>query len=307
MRTRNTMGLLSIAVATAALLLPLTARADDAWLGVSLQEIDETMREALGLEDRQGVLVSDVARRSPAEEAGLEDGDVIVEIDGRAATSARRVARAIERSDPGETVEIVIVRDGERQTLSATLEEATHDERWIGPRRGRTFVVPRAPRAPMAPTPDFERLTHFFSRPRLGVETRRLDEDLAPYFGVEAGTGVLVLEVMEDTPAEEAELKAGDVILRVDGESIDSPGDLRDLLLDFEGEKVTLDIKRQKEDLSIEVTLDEPEGRAFHGLGRGGRTSVFAIPGGDEEELREELESLREELEQLREEIRSLK
>lgn len=299
MRIRLGMGALALAAST--LVLPTLAHADDARLGVSLQPLDDALREALDLGDTDGVLVSDVEADSPAEAAGLRDGDVIVEIEGRAATSARRVVRTIERADPGDEIELVIWRDGERRTVRATLDERDDDLRDFGTHRGPRGLrhLEHLPRVDVAP------FAELFGRPRLGVQTRALDADLAAYFGVGANEGVLVLEVMKDTPAEEAGLKTGDVILRVDGESIDSPGDLRDLLLDHEGEHVTLDVKRQKKDLTIEAELDAPRG-GLYDLGRG-RASVFTIPDEATADLRDELDALRERIRALEEELRELK
>lgn len=298
-----------------AVTLPAPASADGGWLGVSLQAVDDDLRDALDLDRREGVLIADVVPGSPADDAGLEDGDVLLEVDGREMTSERRLRRAIDRHDPDDEVEILLLRDGERVRVTATLGEREGPVRWESrggrpghPGRSWSFSWPHhGPRHfESLPGPgdlgSLGRLGRFFARPRLGVETRKLDEDLAGYFDVDAGEGVLVLSVIEDTPAAEVGLRAGDVILSVDGDAIDSPGELRDALLAHEGDIVELSVRRHEETLTVSVELDQPAPGSF--FGRGLRTSE--LDPGEAEALREELARMREELEELRQEIERL-
>ena len=286
------------------------ALAEPAWLGVELQEVDPDLREALDLYVDEGVLIAGIAPDSPAEEIGLEEGDVILSIAGEAVRSVRGVRRAIRGLEPGDEVTIEIRRDGETMTVNPVLDEADPDL-WtrFGPTAPHRVRPPHPPRTHVWSMPDIRipdldltplhRLGAYFSRPRLGVETRRLDEDLAAYFDVAAGQGVLVLEVIEDTPADEVGIRPGDVIVAVDGETVTSPGDLRDLLLDSEGETVSLDIRRRGSALQLTVELDEPD---EHSLGR-----LLRVESADSEELRGELETLRRELDALRDEVEALR
>jgi len=285
------------------------AHAESAWLGVELQEVDPDLREALDLYVDEGVLIAGIAPDSPAEEVGLEEGDVILTIAGDAVRSVRGVRRAIRDLEPGDKVTIEIRRDGETLTLSPVLDEAdTGSWTRYGPSAPHRVHPPHPPRTHVWSMPDIDipdidltplhRLGTYFSRPRLGVETRRLDEDLAAYFDVEEGQGVLVLEVIEDTPADEVGIRPGDVIVAVDGETVSSPGDLRDLLLDHEGDTVSLDILRRGSALELTVELNEPGG---HSLGR-----LLRVEHAESDELRDELEAPREELEPLRDLVEAL-
>ena len=92
-----------------------------AWLGVRMQPMTEALRTAYGVPQGQGVLVTDVIRDSPAAKAGVRAGDVIVRIDRRNIRSTGDIYRAIDFFDPGESVEIAIVRDRDQRELSATL------------------------------------------------------------------------------------------------------------------------------------------------------------------------------------------
>lgn len=114
----------------------------------------------------------------------------------------------------------------------------------------------------------------------LGVSTTSLGDQLAAYFGVSSGEGVLIEDVVDDSPAEKAGLRAGDIILRVNGESIDGPTDLLREIRDHEaGDEVDIDLLRDKKKRTITVRLGEAEdfgslmelqelGPRLHALGR---------------------------------------
>jgi serine protease Do len=281
------------------------AAAKGGWLGVELQSVDSDLREALDLDEREGVLIANVIPDGPADRAGIEEGDVVLKMDGQDVTSTSRFARRLRNADPGDTVQLELISDGARRTVSVVL---TGDERAAlepplppappaTPRLGhRRSHLPRAFQG--GPVEDLET---FFQRPRLGVTTRQLDEDLASYFGVRPGEGVVVLEVMDDTPAEKAGMKTGDVIVRVDGETIGSPAELRDVLLEQEGEEVSMEVRRHNEVMTVRATLESPRERwTSRAVRRSGRPD-------DRDELRDELEALRDELKKLREEVEHLR
>jgi len=314
-RFRNVSVALILGIALAGLgLAPAPADAGDeaAWLGVHLQEVDPELRDAFDLEGDVGVLIAEVVDGSPAEEAGIEDGDIIVEIDDRKATSVRRVVRAVRRADPGDVIEIELLRDGEKKTIEVKLgeHEGIDEEEIIidikPHSKMRKFVMPRHGKGLRAlRVPGLFELESTLGGPRLGVETRRLDEDLASYFEVDEGEGVLIMEVLDETPAEEVGLKTGDVILALNDTEVNSPGDLRDLVIDNEGETVSLKVKRHGKEMKLDVTL-ESQKKFWH------TEKDFDIFWHDDDEggassLKEELEFLREELEELKEELRSLK
>jgi serine protease Do len=88
------------------------------------------LREALDIpENQQGALISGIAPNSPAVRAGLRDGDIIVEIEGKAITSARELSLEVARRGPGTRVRIDILRNGRRQELNATLAELPEEPR----------------------------------------------------------------------------------------------------------------------------------------------------------------------------------
>jgi C-terminal processing protease CtpA/Prc len=293
----------------------------DAWLGVVLQPLSEELKEAMDIdEDVEGVLVSDVIDDSPADEFGLEDGDVIVAIGDEQVESVKEAVRAIKSYSPEDEVEIVLLRDGDRKkVLKVALGE-----------RDEGKMADLDLDLDLDFLPEIEHaFKGWMDEPQgfLGVEIMDMSEDLAEYFDVDEGEGVLVLEVTEDSPAEEVGLKAGDVILEFDGKEIDDSGDLVSYVRKSDpGEEVEIQIKRKRRTQTVEVELGETESASKFFVQKfkepGKHKRVYIHPGGDlkipdideieihrlhQEDLKEELEELREELEELREELKEMK
>jgi len=112
------------------------------YLGVGLQLITQDLAEALGREDTRGALVAQAEPDTPAAEAGIESGDVIVAVDGEEVEDSRDLARTIARRDPGETVTVTIWRGGETQDLEVQLGELPDE-----------MGTPQPPMPPQPPTP----------------------------------------------------------------------------------------------------------------------------------------------------------
>ncbi|MEM9011436.1 MAG: Do family serine endopeptidase, partial [Pseudomonadota bacterium] len=91
------------------------------WLGVRIQPVDEDVAEALGLEEARGALVADVTTGGPAEEAGIQAGDVILVFDGRDVEEMRDLPRMVAETPIGTSVRVVLFRDGETQTVRVSL------------------------------------------------------------------------------------------------------------------------------------------------------------------------------------------
>ncbi|MCG6924943.1 MAG: Do family serine endopeptidase [Acidobacteria bacterium] len=182
------------------------------WMGVTIQAVTDELAETYGLDEAKGAIVSSVTADSPAEDAGIEPEDVILAADGRAIGDNGDLSRYIASKAPGTEVELDVFRDGRHRTISITLG---------------TF--PEDPRAPGARTEDTD-------RPRLGMSVRDLTPDLAQRVGVPQDTrGVLITDVETGEPAEEAGLVPGDVIVSVNGETVESVNDFEKAIGGFEG------------------------------------------------------------------------
>jgi hypothetical protein len=203
--------------------------------------------------------------------------------------------------DSGEKVQLDVMRDGKKRSVEVTLGEA-EPRMAVRPNR-RVFELGDEPGSGMM---------MLNMRPVLGVELRELDEDLGSYFGTEKG--LLVLEVREESAAEKAGLRAGDVIVAAEGEETESVADLHGILEDKEdGDEVKLNVLRERKKTELTATLEESDMPGFgrmlrmdrgdgHGFWRGSAPRMLMQDSNDDE-LREEIEQLREELEVLRSEL----
>ncbi len=227
-----------------------------AWLGVRLRDVTADKARELKLPGEYGAIVVEVAKDSPAAKAGLEKNDVILEFAGDRVHSVAQLQRLVRETPPGRTLPLVISRAGQTRTLSANLEK------W---RAG--FGTPleegapgfRMPSIRVPGIPPFDFSFDFYPRgPNLGISGEELTRQLADYFGVKQGKGVLVREVVVGSAAEKAGLKAGDVIVRVDDTQVGSVAELRRALpRDIEDErKVNLTIVRDRREQTIAVELE---------------------------------------------------
>jgi serine protease Do len=237
-----------------------------AQLGVMISDVDA--------KDAAGVRIDEVNPDSPAEKAGLKEGDVVIEYDGERVRSARQFTRLVQETPDGRTVKIAVMRNGQKQVVDATpddrasfdlgidadrlrddIERGLRDFRFEPPvfdfrfdDRGRRGFEYRLPEMVMP---------FMGSRGRLGVTVQLLTPELEEYFGAKNG-GVLVSSVAPDSAASRAGLKAGDVITSINGERVADSGDLMRELRELSGE-VTIAVLRDKKELTLKALIDEPK------------------------------------------------
>ncbi len=182
------------------------------WIGVRIQDVTDELAESLGMERAMGALIAGLVDDGPAVEAGLQDGDVVVEFNGKAVNSMRELPRLVADTPPGETAGIVVMRDGERVTLQievGLLEDATTEiaAATTGGEEGEDEASPSDDAAQM-----------------LGLTLGEITEDLRREFSIDASVeGVLVEEVAEGSQAEEKGVKKGEVIVQVSRRDVAAP------------------------------------------------------------------------------------
>jgi serine protease Do len=246
-------------------------------LGVRLSEVGSGAKATA----ERGALVASVEDDSPAEKAGLKDGDVIVRFDGEDVRSAIQLARLVRETPPGRSVAIEVSRDGSAQKVTATIGAADAAGPAFGDFDLRRFELPvppplaerddrdgRQPRPFVFRLDDEERGPRRLSlRPpgqpgRLGIEFQEIDGQLARYFKVAGERGVLVTSVDESGPAGKAGVKAGDVIVKLDGEDVRSGADLREQVRGADaGKELGLTVQRDGRPVELKVTLPERGGK----------------------------------------------
>lgn len=220
-------------------------------LGVNVSDITAEKAKELKLPGEYGALVESVEEDSPAARAGLAENDVILEFAGERVRSVAHLRRLVRETPPGRTVTLEVSRAGRTRSLETTLKERSRLHLQM-PNFDVRRIMPRI----RIPDIHVETLRR---RPRLGISGDELTRQLAGYFGVQQGKGVLVREVLAGSAADKAGLKAGDVIIRVGEEEISSVRKLRRALARAHGDgKVTLTIVRDRREQSVEVELEKP-------------------------------------------------
>ncbi|UCB53157.1 MAG: PDZ domain-containing protein [Candidatus Zixiibacteriota bacterium] len=282
-----------------------------AWLGVYLQDINRDIKEAMDLESKRGALIAGVVEDSPAEEAGIEEEDVIVEFDGEKVRSSSSLTRLVKKHSPGDEITLKVVREGKENKIIVTLGKRPKEE-FIYEYDVEPLLELKKGKSPEV---------HFFgfhSGGRIGVRVQDLSDQLGDYFGVEDAEGVLITEVEEDMPAEKAGLKAGDVIVEADGDQVDDTQELSEIISEKEeGDKVEIKVIRDRTPRSFNVEVEEGESWSLGGTKGLKELRVLAPEkvGAPKmmwkekfsSEIEEEMEELREELEELKEELQELR
>ena len=243
------------------------------FLGVYAENINRENMGRYNMNTVRGVGVTQVVKDSPAEKAGLRKDDVILRIDGENVSSVRKLNRLVSEMAPDHSVKIAVSRGGSEQEVTATIGKRANSSfaqgflmgepkvwKWEG---HPTFKFD-GPLFNRGDFPNHGDLSFALSNSRrIGVSTMSLNKQLADYFGVADGKGVLVTSVIEDGPAAKAGVKAGDVITAIDGEAVDSSGDLSRVINRKKEGEVTLTIIRNKSQQTIRVT--PKEGGGFSG------------------------------------------
>lgn len=178
------------------------------WLGVRIQGVTDEIAESLGLEEARGALVASVTPTGPAEDAGIQAGDVILQFNGQEITQMRSLPRIVAETDVGRDVDVLIWRRGDEQTVSVTLGELP-DESALA-QMGDTQVEP------MSTALQIE---------SLGLTVDTLTEELRTRFSLSAeAKGVVILEADPSAESDDADsLVAGDLIVEVNQSEVNSP------------------------------------------------------------------------------------
>lgn len=262
---------------------------DGARIGVTIEDMTTADLEAAG-GGRHGVRITGVEADSPAAEAGLQKGDLVVSLDGNDVRSARQFSRLVRETAPSRSVALGIVRGGQRQTIEVTPEERSVTAMSPGlidrdvERRLREIeprlreIEPRLRELEPRLREFAERMPHDFDfdihvnpdvlvdpdvriwrggfgvRGRLGLQLQELTPQLADYFGVKEG-GVLIATVTADSSAAKAGLEAGDVIIAANGKPVRRGRDLVEAMREVET-GLTLGIVRDRKEMTVTATLE---------------------------------------------------
>jgi S1-C subfamily serine protease len=231
------------------------------WLGVSISDVSKRIADDQGLKTTDGAYVSSVVDDSPADSIGLKKGDVISSFAGRQIYDADDLTKSVKRTSPGSLVSLGIVRKGQKKTLSVVLGNYDQRERSI------LITSPRA------------RSFRFISESAThGMSLMELNDQLSEYFEVPEGEGVLVKEVKKESSANNAGIKAGDILLRIGGKRVDEVSDVPRILGKFEGDqKAEVELLRKGSKKTVTIVVQEDDlGWSIYAPGGNLKKGVFA-------------------------------
>jgi serine protease Do len=189
--------------------------------------------KALGLEKDRGALVSEVIQGSPAEKAGIRSGDVITEYEGKSIEHANDLPILVAQTPVGKNVNVVVQRENKRMPIAVTVGELKEEEK-------------------VASVPEKE---------RLGLSVQTVTPDIARSLGLDQTQGVIVSSVRPGSPAADAGLSRGDVILEVNRRAIKSAAELQKMVDDAKaGTNLLFLVRRSGNNLFLAINVPEKNG-----------------------------------------------
>ena len=254
-----------------------TSEKGGAYLGVSLSEETEN--------PEGGAKIDRVLDDSPAEKAGLEEGDVVVAFRDQTIRGPASLTKQIRTAKPGDKVPLAVLRDGKRQTITVELGERKQNVlRLVLPDHEEDIVVPLPDMESLnlelgRANEDLERSREellrlkehgalgrvgrgyavWFGRPKLGIEMVSATPDLRAFLGGPKDAGIIVGKVISGSAAEKAGLKVGDLIVSVDGGRVEDPSDVVEALEDQDGKTIEIEVVRDKKTVKVRATIPEVE------------------------------------------------
>src|SRR6201997_3049971 len=224
------------------------------YLGVDIADVSRDRMGALKLKEEKGVEVTMVDQDAPAGKAGIKEHDVILTMNSASVESGAQLRRMIRETPPGRVVTQGISRDGQPVTIKVQLADKGKE---FAKERYKEFHVAIPPMPPMPPMPDFPAFVVVHSSARSGLMVENITPQLGDFFGVKNGKGVLVRSVDKGSRAEKAGFRAGDVIVRVNDQSVRDTSDFTHALRSHAAGKVTVGIVRDKKEQNLTLTLPE--------------------------------------------------
>jgi len=200
------------------------------FLGVSIQDMTSEEAPFFGIDkDTKGVLIPEVTEDSAAEKAGLKPGDIIIKFNGQPVEAAKDLQNRVAALKPDTDVEIVVLRNGEQKTVTATLAER--------PSKGQIA-------ASQSETSE-----------KLGLSVQNLTDDLAERYGYEGLTGVIVTNVESGSIAELAGIARGTLIMEVNRKPIENVKEFNEAVEESKENSVLLRIKLGRATIFVVLKL----------------------------------------------------
>lgn len=179
------------------------------WLGVTVQDLTEDLAQYFGLPDTSGVLVNKALENSPAQKAGIKEGDVIKSFDNKQIKDVRGLLDAVGKTEVGRKVKVTVIRDKKETSLDVEVGERPENLE--------------------------EKIKAVVSGAWRGLEVEEITSDFAGRFGLEEKHGVVVVNVEPNSQADKAGLSPGDVILEINKNKVNNLSDYQKITEGLKG------------------------------------------------------------------------
>jgi len=179
------------------------------WLGVTVQDLTQELAQHFGLSDTKGALVAGVLKDGPAQAAGIKEGDVIRKFGDEEIDSVRRLLSAVSKAEVGKKIKVAIWRDKEEINLEVKVAQRPESLEEVSSVAGSTWR---------------------------GMEVGEITPELARQFGIKATQGVVIVNIEPKSPADEAGLLPGEVILGINQVPINNLSDYQKIIKDLKGD-----------------------------------------------------------------------
>lgn len=240
------------------------------YLGVSVRDVSADEIVALKLREARGAEIVLVDHDAPAGKAGLREHDVVLQLNGQAIEGKDQLSRMLHECPPGKTISLLISRDGQQITVAtqmAVSQEEVERQAW---EQHLTVPEPQAPpsdssgsdfapaaNSPIPPVRGNTFIGTMLMNPSYtGAMLEEMSTQLADYFGVSSGMGLLVRSVQPNSPAALAGLRAGDVVMQADTRPIVSTSDWANAIKNSRGHTLTIVVMRDKKQQTLTLTPD---------------------------------------------------
>lgn len=251
----------------------LSSKTPQGYLGVDLRDLSEDQISALKLKDAQhGAEIVGVDHDGPACKAGLQLHDIILQMNGQAIEGEVQLRRMLRDTPAGRQVTFVISRDGQQRTVQTQLANREEVERqaWekhytvpdpsgnssaYTPRAGNSFLPP-SKSASVKGTHIFLGTTMLVSSSYTGAKLEVMGPQLAEFFGAQGSAGLLVRSVEPNSPAADAGIKAGDVVVKVNSIEVANGNDWSKTIHDNRGKSVSVQVLRDKKEQTVTLIPD---------------------------------------------------
>jgi PDZ domain-containing secreted protein len=228
-----------------------------AYLGVDISDITTERLSALKLREEKGVEVTMVDQDAPAGKAGIKEHDVILSMNGNTVESGAQLRRMIHETPAGRIISLGISRDGQPMTIKVQLADRRKEYAFEMPKaKDFHFEMPDVHVMPDVDIPSINMVVVTTSA-RSGLMVENITPQLGEFFGVKNGNGVLVRSVEKGSRAEKAGFRAGDIIVKVNDQTIHDTSDFTHAVKSRNANNVNVGVVREKKEQNLNLTLPD--------------------------------------------------